>query len=158
MARNEYRYEIDKEREVAQFLGNEEARIAKEYRRNFWFRKTSCWEITHCPDSIKNACPAPKHPSLPCWQIEGTYCKLDERNESGEDTSTCKLCRVYEQYGGRRLLQIKLFTSAIHHSGLGRFPLLPLSGLRYPVTGQLPASSAEHSLSPGSWALRALNA
>ena len=115
MDKGEYKCGRDKEREVAQFLRNEKARITKEHRRNFWFGKTSCWEMTHCPDSIKNVCPAPKYPSLPCWQIEGTYCKLDERNESGEDTSVCKLCQVYEQYGGRRPLQIKLFTSDKHH-------------------------------------------
>ena len=128
MANGECKYGRDKERTVAQFFRNEKARITKEHPRNFWFRKTPCWKMNHCPGSIKKVCPAPKNPSLPCWQIEGTYCKLDERNESGEDTSICKLCRVYKQYGGsgslqiklfqyggRRSLQIKLFTSVKHH-------------------------------------------
>jgi len=126
MAKGEYKYGRDKEREFAQFLRNEKARYAEEHRCSFWFGKTPCWKITNCPDSVKNACPAPKYPSLPCWQVEGTYCKLDERNASGEDTSICKQCRVYEQYGGRRPLKIKLFTSDKHHSEFGRFPPLPL--------------------------------
>ena len=109
MTKDEYKYGRDKEREVAHFFRNEKARIAKEHPRNFWFRKTPCWEMSHCLDSIKNVCPAPKHPSLPCWQIEGTYCKLGERNDSGGDSSICKLCRVYKQYGGRRSLKLKLF-------------------------------------------------
>ncbi len=108
---------------------DKKARLAKELRRNFWFAKTPCWGINNCPDSVKNECPAPKHPSLPCWQIEGTYCKLDERSASCLDTSICKLCQVYEQYGGRRRLKIKLFTGDKHHSGFGRFPPLPLSTL-----------------------------
>jgi len=104
MAQGEDRYRRD-----------EKARRTKELRRNFWFGKTACWDINHCPDSVKNECPAPKYPSLPCWQIEGTYCKLDERNASGLDTSICKLCPVYKKYGGRRPLKIKLFTSSKHH-------------------------------------------
>lgn len=145
MAKDEDKYRKDNEQEVAQFL-----RDAEEHPSNFWYGKTPCWKINHCPDNIKNACPAPKHPYLPCWQIEGTYCKLDERNESGEDTSICKLCLVYKQYRGRRPLQIKLFTSAKQHSGLGKFTPLPFSGLHDPVAGQRPVSSAGHSLSPGS--------
>ena len=122
MDKSEYEYGRDKEQEVAQFLRDEKARIRKERRRNFWFGKTPCWEINRCPDSVKNECPTPKYPPLPCWQIEGTYCKLDERNTSGLDTSICKQCQVYKQYGDRRPLKIKLFTGDKHHSGFGRFP------------------------------------
>ncbi len=139
MPKSEYNYGKD-----------EKVRIARKRRRNFWFRKTPCSDITLCPDSIKNECPAPKHPYLPCWQIEGTYCKLDERNESGEDTSVCRICRVYKQYHGRRPLQIRLFTSSKRHSGLGKFTPLPLSRLHDPLTGQIPTSSIGHSLSPDS--------
>ena len=115
MAKGEDKYGRDREREIAQFLRDAEARDAEEHRRNFWYGKTPCWKITNCPDSVKNACPAPEYPSLPCWQIEGTYCKLDERSATGLDTSICRLCVVYKQYGGRRPLQIKLFTSAKDH-------------------------------------------
>jgi len=115
MAKDEDKYRRDKEWEFAQFLKNEKAKYAEKHHRNFWSGKTPCWEITSCPDSVKNECPAPKHHSLPCWQIEGTYCKLDERSASGLDTSICKQCQVYEQYGGHSPLKIKLFTSAKDH-------------------------------------------
>ncbi len=120
MAKGEDKKGIDKELEFLQFIVNEKARYAERYieehrRNNFWFGRTPCWQLTNCPNSVKDACPAPKHLSLPCWQIEGTYCKLDERNASGLDTSICKDCRVYEQYGGRSPLKIKLFTSDQHH-------------------------------------------
>ena len=139
MPKTEYKYGKD-----------DKAKIAGKRRRNFWVGKTPCWKITLCPDSIKNECPAPKHLYLPCWMIEGTYCKLDERNESGEDTSVCRLCRVYIQYRGRKPLQIKLFTSSKQHSGLGKFTPLPLSRLHDPLIGQIPTSSIGHSLSPDS--------
>ena len=115
MTNDECKYGRTREQEVAQFLRDAEARDAAEYRRNFWYGKTPCWKMTNCPDSVKNACPAPEYPSLPCWQIEGTYCKLDERNANGLDTSICKQCPVFEQYGGRTPLKIKFFTSDQHH-------------------------------------------
>ena len=115
MVKGEYKYGGDKEQEFEQFLRNEKAKYAEEHYRNFWFGKTACWEITNCPDSVKNECPAPKHPYLPCWQIEGTYCKLDEHNASGLDTNICRQCLVYKQYGGHSPLKIKGFTSAQHH-------------------------------------------
>ena len=29
-----------------------------------------CWEIKHCPQSMKNACPAFLHPDVACWQAK----------------------------------------------------------------------------------------
>ncbi len=116
MSNDEYEYGKDKEWEVAKLLRNRRARTAREYPRNFWAGKTPCWEVNQCPDNIKNVCPAPKYSFLPCWQIEGTYCKLDEGHASGLDTSICKLCPVYKQYGGCSPLQIKLFCSGIDTS------------------------------------------
>jgi len=121
MAEGEYKDGIDEELEFLQFIVNEKARYAERYieehrRNNFWFRRTPCWQLTNCPDSVKNACPTPKYPALPCWQIEGTYCKLDERHAGGLDTSICRLCPVYKQYGSCSPLQIKLFCSGIDTS------------------------------------------
>ena len=115
MAKGEYKDGIDEELRFLQFIKDGQARYDEALLPGFWYGKTPCWEITNCPDSIKNTCPAPKYPSLPCWQIEGIFCKLDERSASGSDTSICKLCRVYEQYGSGRSLKIKLFTSDQHH-------------------------------------------
>ena len=81
-----------------------------------WLGKTPCWEMFRCPEMIMRECPTPKYTSLPCWQIEGTYCKLDEYGTNGLDTSICELCRVYKQYGDKRPLQIKLFGKGINAS------------------------------------------
>ena len=116
MTRDESEYGRDKEWEIAKLLRNRRARTAREYPRNFWFGKMPCWEVNQCPDNIKNVCPTPKYSFLPCWQIEGTYCKLDERHAGDLDTSICRLCPVYKQYGGCSPLQIKLFCSGIDTS------------------------------------------
>ncbi len=113
MAKDEDDYGRDKEWEVAGFLDTEGAGTAGEYPANFWAGKTPCWEVNQCPDNVKKVCPAPRYSFLPCWQIEGTYCKLDERYAGGLDTSICRLCPVYKQYGARSQLQIKLFCNGI---------------------------------------------
>jgi hypothetical protein len=82
----------------------------------FWEGKIPCWEMCHCPEMIKNECPAPKYKSLPCWEIEGTYCKLDDYGATGLDTSVCELCQVYRRYGENRLIQIKLLGKGIDTS------------------------------------------
>ena len=56
----------------------------------FWEGKRPCWEMCQCPEMIRGDCPAPKHQSLPCWEIEGTYCKLEEYGTRGDDLSICK--------------------------------------------------------------------
>ena len=49
----------------------------------------------------------------PCWEIEGTYCKLEEYGARGDDTSICQVCRVYKRWGGAGPIQIKLFGRGI---------------------------------------------
>jgi hypothetical protein len=56
----------------------------------FWEGKRPCWEMCQRPEMIRGDCPAPKHQSLPCWEIEGTYCKLEEYGTRGDDLSICK--------------------------------------------------------------------
>lgn len=67
---------------------------------------------------IKEECPAPKYPVLPCWEIEGTYCKLliTPTGVTGTDPTICKVCRVYKTYGRNRPIQIKLFGKGIDAS------------------------------------------
>jgi hypothetical protein len=75
---------------------------------HFWKDKTPCWEMCHCPEDIKSQCPVPKYTSLPCWQIEGTYLKLSDKGEKGDDIRICRVCRVYKKYGNGKPIDIKL--------------------------------------------------
>ncbi len=95
--------------EVEKIVAEAREKIARKCLPGFWAGKTPCWEMCCCPDIVKNECPAHKYPELPCWQIEGTYCKLDDYAANGQHASICKLCQVYKQYGANKPLQIKLF-------------------------------------------------
>ena len=75
----------------------------------FWADKQPCWEQCHCPEMIKQECPASKYQFLPCWEIEGTYCKLDDKGATGKDTSICEMCQVYKKYGNGQPIRLKLF-------------------------------------------------
>ncbi len=68
----------------------------------------NCWDVCHCPEMIKRDCPAVKYTFLPCWEIEGTYCKLNDYGATGDDTSICEVCRVYKKYGNGQPIKIKL--------------------------------------------------
>ncbi len=81
--------------------------------QGFWQDKVPCWEMCHCPESIKETCPAPKYTEYPCWEIEGTYLKLAENGESGDDTSICQICRVFKRYGDGKLIQLRLLGKGI---------------------------------------------
>lgn len=74
----------------------------------FWQGKTPCWEMCHCSEVIRSECPATKYRHLPCWEIEGTYCKLTDDGTSGKDTSICQQCRVYKRWGQNRPIEIRL--------------------------------------------------
>ena len=82
-------------------------------RFNFWADKQPCWEKCHCPEIIKAECPATVYQFLPCWEIEGTYCKLDDRGATGRDTSICETCRIYKKYGNGDPIVLKLFGKGI---------------------------------------------
>jgi hypothetical protein len=75
----------------------------------FWKGKTPCWEMCSCPSSLREECPTSKNLELPCWEMEGTYCKLDDYGATGRDTSICQVCRVYKRYGNGEPIKIKLF-------------------------------------------------
>ena len=87
-----------------------------EQGQNFWEGKTPCWQMCHCPAEIRETCPAYRNQFLPCWEIEGTYCKLSDDGTKGEDTSICRLCRVYRRWGGGSPIQINLSGRGIDSS------------------------------------------
>ena len=82
----------------------------------FWAGKNPCWEVSHCTNMVKAECPAFKYQFLPCWEIEGTYCKLDDYGADGKDTSICEVCRVYRTYGDGKSIQLKLLGRGINTS------------------------------------------
>ena len=91
----------------------EEREIKYEEGISFWTGKTPCWEMCQCPQMIKEECPTSKYTFLPCWEIEGTYCKLDDYGATGRDTSLCEMCRVYRKWGGGKPIQLRLFGRGI---------------------------------------------
>lgn len=85
--------------------------------RGFWAGKTACWEMFSCPPEVRKECPATQHTALPCWEMEGTYCKLSDYGQSGAATQICESCRVYRKYGYPEPIQIRLFGQ-----GMGTVP------------------------------------
>ena len=83
--------------------------VAADHQVNFWADKQPCWEKCHCPEIIKAECPATKLQFVACWEIEGTYCKLDDLGSDGKDTGICEVCRVYKKYGNGEPIRIKVF-------------------------------------------------
>jgi len=90
--------------------GSTEEKLSKESFSNFWTGKTPCWQMCHCPPAIRDECPASKYTSYPCWEIEGTYSKLQMKGNAatGTDTSICEVCRVHKMYGDNKPIVLKL--------------------------------------------------
>ena len=90
--------------------GDKEERASEKSGSDFWTGKTPCWEMCHCPPAIRDKCPASKYTSMPCWEIEGTYPKLQMRGNvaTGTDTRICEVCPVYKRYGDGRPIELKL--------------------------------------------------
>ena len=82
--------------------------ILSEAATGFWEDKTPCWEMLRCPKAIRNECPAFKHQGMPCWQMEGTYCRLHSDDEKGHNTGICRVCRVYKRWGHGERVEMKL--------------------------------------------------
>ena len=85
----------------------------REVTPDFWQEKTPCWEICHCPEVIKRECPAPKYRYFPCWEIEGTYCKLTADGTSGNSINICQTCQVYKRWGANKPIELRLFGKGI---------------------------------------------
>ena len=100
--------------EIEKIVAEAKTRIGLEPGEGFWEDKTPCWEMTRCPEMIRSDCPVPKHQDVPCWQIEGTYCKLADYGARGDDTSICEVCRVYKRWGGGEPIKITLLDKGIN--------------------------------------------
>ena len=94
--------------EIERVIGEVKGKILPEPTLGFWEGKTPCWEMFRCPEAMRNECPAFKYRSLPCWQIEGTYCKLYDYGAKGDGTDICQVCRVYKRWGHGEPIDIKL--------------------------------------------------
>ena len=82
-------------------------------KEGFWTGRPACWEQCNCQEGVRAECPAARYQFLPCWEIEGTYCKLDDRGATGKDTTICQTCRVYKKYGQGKEIKLKLFGRGI---------------------------------------------
>jgi len=76
---------------------------------NYWETKVHCSELCNCPEMIRKECPVTNYNFLPCWEIEGTYCKLDDMGSTGVDITICQSCRVYKKYGNDQPIKLRLF-------------------------------------------------
>lgn len=102
--------------EIERAIEEAKGKILVELGPDFWVGKTPCWEMFHCPEAVRRECPAFKYRSLPCWEIKGTYCKLDDYGATGLDTSVCQTCQVYKRYSHGEPRQVKLFSKGIDTS------------------------------------------
>jgi hypothetical protein len=100
--------------EAERVIREAKGKVALEPTKGFWEEKTPCWEMTHCPEMIRNECPAFTYQTLPCWKIEGTYCKLDDYGARGDDTGICQVCRVYKKYGAGEPIELELVGRGIN--------------------------------------------
>jgi len=94
--------------EMEKAIEEAKGKITIEPASGFWAGKTACWEMFRCPEEVRKECPAFKYRSTPCWEIEGTYCKLFDYGAKGDGTEICQYCRVYERWGQGKPLEIKL--------------------------------------------------
>jgi hypothetical protein len=105
---------------IERVVRDAKGRIPGGAARGFWEGKIPCWEMCHCPDMIKSECPAPKHEDMPCWEMEGTYCKLGRHGASGMDFSICHICRVYKRWGKNCPIELRLFGEGISAGAIHR--------------------------------------
>ena len=94
--------------EMEKAIEEAKGKITIEPASGFWAGKTPCWEMFRCPEEVREECPAFKYRSTPCWEIEGTYCKLFDYGAKGNGTEICQYCRVYKRWGQDKPTEIKL--------------------------------------------------
>ena len=98
---------------IERVIAEAKGKIALEPTKGFWEERTPCWEMNHCPEMIRSKCPAFTDQNLPCWKIEGTYCKygwgeiLNDSGARGNETDICQVCRVYDKYGAGEPIEIE---------------------------------------------------
>ena len=103
--------------EIEKLISEVKGKILLEPGEGFWEGKTPCWEMFHCPDELRDECPAFKYRTLPCWEIEGTYCKLYDYGAKGDGTDICRYCRVYKRWGQGEPVELKLFGKGFNPAG-----------------------------------------
>jgi len=103
--------------EVEEIIAEAKGRVSLEEDTGFWEGKTPCWEMFRCPDVIRSECPAYSDPSVPCWEIEGTYCKLYDYGKKGDATDVCQCCRVYKRWGDGKPIELKIFGKGLNLVG-----------------------------------------
>jgi hypothetical protein len=99
--------------EIERIVKEAKKEIEAETPLGYWAGKTPCWTMNSCPSYIYQECPSYRLRSQPCWEMEGTYCKLNDFDSTGRDTSICNVCRVYKIYGDGQKIEIKLFDQGI---------------------------------------------
>ena len=103
--------------EVERAINEAKGKVLVEPALGFWEGKTPCWEMFRCPEAMKSECPAFKYRTLPCWQIEGTYCKLLDYGQRGDGTDICQVCRVYKRWGHGEPIELKLYGKGFNAAG-----------------------------------------
>ena len=102
--------------EMEKAIEEAKGKITIEPASGFWAGKTPCWEMFRCPEEVRKECPAFKYRSMPCWEIEGTYCKLFDYGAKGDGTEICQYCRAYKRWGQGKPLEIKLRGKGLNSS------------------------------------------
>jgi len=108
---------VEEVAEVEKAINEAKGKVLAEPALGFWEGKTPCWEMFRCPEAMRNECPAFKYRTLPCWQIEGTYCKLLDYGARGDGTDICQVCRVYKKWGHGEPIEIKLCGKGFNPAG-----------------------------------------
>jgi hypothetical protein len=103
--------------EIEKIIQEAKGKVKLEADNDFWDGKTPCWEMFRCPEELKKECPAYNNRSLPCWKVEGTYCKLFDYGTKGDGTDICQHCRIYKRYGANEPIEIKLRGKGLHTVG-----------------------------------------
>ena len=106
--------------EIEKVVKDAKGNVSLEDNFGFWKSKTPCWEMCTCPQTLRQECPAFKNKNMPCWEVEGTYCKLDDYGATGRDTSICQTCRVYKRWGENKKIEIKLCGQGLNPSFINR--------------------------------------
>ena len=110
-------FTVEEIAEMEKAIKEAKGKITIEPALGFWAGKTACWEMFRCPEEVRKECPAFKYRSTPCWEIEGTYCKLFDYGAKGDGTEICQYCRVYKKWGQGKPTEIKLRGKGFNASG-----------------------------------------
>lgn len=103
--------------EIERAIQEIKGKLTVEQGNGFWEGKIPCWEMFRCPAEVKNKCPAFKNRSVPCWEVEGTYCKLFDYEEKGNNIDICRYCRVYKRWGNSEPIEVEVCEKELHAIG-----------------------------------------